>query len=553
MAVQQDRCYAAVMRSLLLAAATASALAALPASAQTAKPPKLVVAISIDQFSADIFDAYRPFFTAGLKRLSSGTVFANGYQAHAATETCPGHSTILTGHHPASTGVIANAWIDQGAPRQDKTVYCAEDERVPGSTSTSYTVSPEHLRTATLGDRLKAVDPASRNVAVAGKDRAAVMMGGHAADQRWYWNGKSFATDLKSAPVPKVVTAFQTALAAQLAQPRPALEPPALCQAKARAYQLSPTLTVGANRLERPAGDLRAFRASPELDGATLALALGLQQELGLGRGPATDVLSIGLSATDYVGHSYGSGGMETCLQVLALDRELGDFLQRLDSTGVDYAVVVTADHGVMDIPERLREQGVAKAQRADPALATEEVGKLLAPQFGRTQPVLLGSGISGDVWLDRSIPAADRPRVLAAAVQRFRGHPQVEAVFTAEELGRTPAPRGAPDQWTLIQRVRASFDPARSGDFIVVLKEYVSPIAKPSQGYTATHGSPWDYDRRVPILFWRRGLAAGERKEAVDTADIMPTLAAMIGLPLTGGSLEGRCLDGAGGVRCAR
>lgn len=244
---------------------------------------------------------------------------------------------------------------------------------------------------------------------------------------------------------------------------------------------------------------------------------------------------------------------MEMCLQMLALDRELGDFLQRLDAQNIDYAVVVTADHGVMDIPERLREQGIARAQRAEASLSAEEMGKLLAPQFGRTQPVLLGLGIGGDVWLDRGIPAADRPRVLAAAVERYRAHPQVDAAFTAEEIARTPLPSGAPDKWSLAQRVRAAFDPARSGDFVVILKEYVSPIARPAPGYTATHGSPWDYDRRVPVLFWRQGLAATERAEAVDTADIMPTLAAMIGLRVDGGSLDGRCLQSAGGVLCPR
>ena len=81
--------------------------------------------------------------------------------------------------------------------RSDRTVYCAEDERVPGSSTTSYTVSPMHLRVPTLGDLLKQQSPQSLNVAVAGKDRAAVMMGGHNVDQRWYWDGKTFATDLQ--------------------------------------------------------------------------------------------------------------------------------------------------------------------------------------------------------------------------------------------------------------------------------------------------------------------------------------------------------------------
>ena len=105
--------------------------------------PKLIIAISVDQFSANLFDEYRPSFTGGLKRLSSGIAFNNGYQSHAATETCPGHSTILTGDHPARTGIIANNWLDLDVKREDKGIYCVEDEAAAGSSSKNYTVSPE--------------------------------------------------------------------------------------------------------------------------------------------------------------------------------------------------------------------------------------------------------------------------------------------------------------------------------------------------------------------------------------------------------------------------
>src|SRR4051794_14291964 len=158
------------MRKTLLAAA--AALLASPAVSQApAAPPKLLVVISVDQFSADLFDEYRPQFSAGLARLASGTDFRNGYQSHAATETCPGHSTILTGDHPARTGIIGNNWFDQSIQREDKSVYCAEDESAPGTSSSHYKVSPKHLLVPTLGDVMKSRWPSSRNVAVSGKDR----------------------------------------------------------------------------------------------------------------------------------------------------------------------------------------------------------------------------------------------------------------------------------------------------------------------------------------------------------------------------------------------
>jgi predicted AlkP superfamily pyrophosphatase or phosphodiesterase len=540
------------MRKLIFAAA--AVLCACRSEAQAPAPgrtasPRLIVVISVDQFSADLFDEYRPHFTGGLARLASGTVFRNGYQAHGATETCPGHSTILTGSHPAHTGIIANVWTDQSVARSDKSVYCSEDERVPGSSTTNYTVSPLHLRVPTFGDLLKQRLPQGLNVAVAGKDRAAVMMGGHNVDQRWYWDGKTFATDRKGAAVPSTIHKANAAVAAAIATARQPLELAPLCQAKAAPVAVSPTLSVGTGRFARAAGDARAWRTSPEYDGAVLAVAAGLVQEFRLGADAAPDVLSVGLSATDYVGHGLGSGGGEMCLQLLSLDRSLDGFFRVLDAESIDYTVVLTADHGGMDVPERLRAKGIAQAVRADPGLATAIVGKAIGTKLKLAGPVLLGD-LAGDVWIDRSLRPADRTRAEREAVAFFKAHPQVEAVFTSRQIGRVRLPTGSPDKWTIAQRLRASFDSQRSGDLYVVLKRYVSPIATPGTGYVATHGSVWDYDRRVPIVFWRKGMRPSDRQDHVSTVNILPTLAAQIGLALPT-RLDGRCLNAVEGVAC--
>jgi predicted AlkP superfamily pyrophosphatase or phosphodiesterase len=77
-----------------------------------------------------------------------------------------------------------------------------------------------------------------------------------------------------------------------------------------------------------------------------------------------------------------------------------------------------------------------------------------------------------------------------------------------------------------------------------VLLKPRVTPIFDTSRGYVATHGSPWDYDRKVPILFWRKGMRPFEQPLAVETADILPTLTSLIGVPVAPGTIDGRCLD---------
>ena len=533
------------MKLKFAAALLALSTAALPGDAQPRRePPRLIVAISVDQFSGDLFAQYRQHFTGGFRRLSQGAVFPAGYQGHAATETCPGHSTILTGSRPSRTGIIANNWFDLGAAREDKYIYCSEDPRVSGSSSENYTVSSYHLRVPALGDHMRRADPDSRTVAVAGKDRAAVMMGGQNPAQRWWWGGREFVSHA-GAPSPQSVRRINADVAQALAGPR---EPTALapvCEPRSRAIPIEGGGNpVGAGRFARGADNRNAFRASPEFDGAVLALAVALRDELRLGQGRSTDLLAVGLSATDYVGHTFGTEGAEMCLQLLALDRALGDFFEYLDRTGIDYVVMLTADHGGHDIPERIRQQAGPDAARVDAALNARTMGETIGRRLGLPGQLLFGDGAFGDIYASRALSARNRRRVLAEAVRAYRAHPQVAAVFTKEEIAATPSPSGPPDAWTLIQRARASFDPQRSGDFYVMLKPRVTPISDTSRGYAATHGSPWDYDRRVPILFWRRGLTPFEQSLAVETADILPTLAALIGVTIPAGTIDGRCLD---------
>jgi arylsulfatase A-like enzyme len=143
-------------------------------------------------------------------------------------------------------------------------------------------------------------------------------------------------------------------------------------------------------------------------------------------------------------------------------------------------------------------------------------------------------------------VPVAQRPAVLRAARERYAQHPQVFAAYTRDEVMAVPMPTGMPDKWSILQRVRASYGP-RSGDLYVVLKEYISPIPVATAGFAATHASPWDYDRRVPIVFWRKGQRGAALNQLVETVDIMPTLAAIIGLRVQRSTIDGKCLRAAG------
>ena len=512
------------------------------------RPPRLIVVISVDQFSADLFAQYRNRFTGGFKRLLDGAVFPAGYQGHAATETCPGHSTILTGDRPARTGIIANSWYDLGGVRPGE-IYCAEDERVAGSTFDDYTASDVHLKVPTLGERMKAADPRVRTVSVAGKDRAAIMMGGHRIDQLWFWrDGKGFIS-YGGRAVPASVARANTLAKAQIAKPGAAMTEPAWCRSVGGAV-VANGRSVGDGRFARPGGAEAIWKASPAFDSAVFGLATSMVQDMKLGRGPSADVLTIGASATDYVGHGYGTGGTEMCIQLAALDRTMGRFFAVLDATGVDYVVALTADHGGNDIPERERERGIPTADRMTAALGAKAIGDDIAAALGLKSRPIFG-GVNGDFWIDPALSRDQRNRVLTEALRRFRADGQVAAVFTDNEVAAAPAPAGPPETWSLLQRARASFVAGRSGDFVVFLKPRITAIAPATPtkfSAVATHGSIWDYDRRVPILFWRKGMRGFEQPLSVETVDIMPSLAALIGLALAPGAVDGRCLDLDGG-----
>src|SRR5690606_30412440 len=156
---------------------------------------------------------------------------------------------------------------------------------------------------------------------------------------------------------------------------------PALCKARNRNIVGSEKQSVGDYAFQRPEGASRIFRASPDFDGVTVDAALALVQSMKLGQGEATDVLSLSLSATDYIGHAFGTGGLEMCIQMSELDRNLGILFSALDEQNIDSIAMLTSYVVVHDLPERLKEQGLPYAERIDPDL----IANYIVAQIGES------------------------------------------------------------------------------------------------------------------------------------------------------------------------
>ena len=548
------------MRAGRWTAAAGTMLAAWQGIARAAPQPetKLVVVLAIDQFSAELFQHYRASFTGGLKRLSDGIIFT-GYQSHAATETCPGHSTILTGRHPAATGIVANTWFDV---KSGSNVYCVA---VRG-TADADARGPQNLRVSTFGDWLKRAQPQARVVSISGKDRAAIMLGGHKADAVYWSNdGVGFTTSSYAGPATPAVTApaaaFNKALFARWKAAPPQLWPtqiPASCQALEQPHTfgklaLSGKVPPEASRQVENGDFLHRtdfqdqLRVSPIFDPLTIDFADEAVDRLRLGRGPATDLLAISLSSTDYVGHRYGNGGAEMCVQMAALDQAIGRFFAKFDSLNVPYVVVLTADHGGTDAAGRLSEHGV-EAHRIDPAAFVKRLNDTLKAELGLNYEPIVGDDpqqLSINVGPDETL----RARVRDATLAWLRQQPEVVAAYSSEQTAAAAPPPGKlADRLTVLERFHESYDKERSGDIQVQFSEYASIGMPRAPGdAVAGHGSPWDYDRRVPILFWWSGVTAEDRKEPVETVDIAPTLAVIAHVPTP--EVDGKCLETVAGA----
>lgn len=522
--------------------------------AESTTRPTLVVTIVVDQFSANLFNQYRDDFTGGMAVLAQqGRVHANGFQQHGLTETCPGHSTVLSGMNPARTGIPANDWVD---PTTGQEVYClaapANHLAHGDDTSDNGPVGPGQLEVTTLADWLKAASPQSRVYAVSGKDRGAINLNGHLGDGAfWYTDGFGFTTYVEPGQTPEARLAPLTALNARIAE-RLRATPPSWTYTRDACLGLTGDWEINGRTLhsDLPPGNF-ALDTSPMLDELTLEAATELLETKQLGRRGVVDMLGVSLSGTDRIGHAFGTQGPEMCEQMHRLDAALGRFLERLPQGAV---VVLTADHGGSDFVERLAVRGYPRAHRADSArLAT--INDALKAQFGLDYGPLSPGG-SGLVVGDRdhkALPEPLRTRIITAAIPLLQANPDVAFAESRDVLLAEPLPPAdiTPDLMTVRQRMRLSTVAGRSPDLIIALTENVVSGGRVG-GTIANHGSPWDYDRRVPIIFWWPGARGQERFLPIRTIDIAPTLAPIVGVQAPAG-LDGRCIDlqAPGGAVC--
>lgn len=532
----------ALVIAALLATSTAPPAAV---GAQAPSTPSLLVIVVVDQMRFDYLTRFDAFWKRGFRRLvDEGAVFEEAYYPYLNTVTCVGHATIGTGTYPKTHGIILNEWLQRAEGRR---MSCTDDPSVTpvpyGGPAEEVGHSAHRLRVPTLGDRLRERSAESRVVTLSMKPRSAVMLAGHGGTATWFSDADTWATSSAFTPTPvPSIAAYAAANPVSNARDivwRRLLEAP-LYQGRDDApwerpkpgwTNTFPHPLSGASGTPEPAFyDL--WMRSPYSDANLGEMAAALVQGFSLGQRDAVDLLGVSFSGVDYVGHDFGPDSHEVQDTLIRLDGVLGDLFDVLDRTvGRDrWALGLSADHGVAPIPEMRQQQGL-DAGRVLPRDVRAVASKVLAP---------LGEGPHvayveyTDVYLTDATRAAlaDKPELMTSFIDALSAMPGVSRVM------RGPGLEERRDSADEVERAAAiSYVPGQSGDLIMVPKPYWIM----TDSSAATHGTLNVYDQHVPVIVMGKAFKAGRYKDLASPADIAPTLASLVGLPMAG--VDGKVL----------
>jgi predicted AlkP superfamily pyrophosphatase or phosphodiesterase len=550
-------------------AATAAPRAAIAPSKATTRP-KLVVLLVVDQMRGDYVDKFRGQWNGGLKRmLEEGAWYREAAYPYAATETCVGHATISTGAFPSSHGMVANAWWDREA---QKMVSCTDDPKAKNLSYSGYEGvvakggdSAWRMELPSFAEELKFQTGATTRIMTFSlKARAALTMAGHDKGNTVTWfdppSGGWVTSDVygtragvaayvKDHPVKE-----DYGKTWQLALPRSAYlyEEKTTGAVPPRGWELTfPHPLRGTN--PNGAWDesfYAQWQSSPFSDAYLTKMAESAVSGMDVWNTGETDFLAISYSALDYVGHAFGPRSLEVQDILARLDKDLGELFAQLDQKvgRGNYVVGLSADHGVVPVPEDMQTTG-ADAGVLRLAELQDRMEKALEP-FGLGKPAI--ARINGaDVYFAPGVyeKLTQNPKAMSAIEDAALAQPGVAALYTAEELENRPATHSP-----TLDAVADNYFPGRSGDLFIVNKPYWLMDGTPSgksRSYGTGHGTPYNYDQHVPILLMGYGIRPGEYLREVTPADIAPTFAYLCGITLA--SRDGHVLAEAVGAQAQR
>ncbi|MFI5251229.1 MAG: alkaline phosphatase family protein [Bacteroidota bacterium] len=523
-----------------------------PTASAAPKKPKLVLAIIIDQMRADYLWRFRDLFSAGGFNLlmNNGAVCTNSQYPYSSTLTACGHSAILSGITPGANGIIGNEWYDNSLRRS---YYAVEDSTVRGvgidPNRPEGKMSPRNFNGTTLGDELKRVSPSSKMIGIAIKDRAAILPSGiHPDGAYWFDAATGFwvtSTYYKNA-LPDWVNAFNNKrlpdsylgkewgkLLADSSYLRSGIDnAPGEGNLLGESSPVFPHKVYNESELPNqgsaPAGKYDPILYTPYGNELTTQFAEAAIEGDSLGQRDATDILSVSFSSPDYCGHTFGPNSYEIEDIYVRLDRQLEGFFHVIDNRiGLENVIIVlTSDHGVCPLPE---ERNAKNAQRLSSGDYVATVKTIAGQRFDYNEGVdnFITAFSNNYFYIDtvklnqKNIPRASFENVI---VQIMMKDDHIAQCYTREQIEESLA-KGSGDD-SILSRIGKSFNSARSGYVAVVVTPY-SFFGGGSTG--TTHGTPYWYDRAVPLIFYGQSFPHTTFGGECSPLDIEPTLARIL------------------------
>lgn len=514
--------------------------------------PKLVVGVVVDQMCYDyLYRFYDQFGKNGFRKMmDKGTHFRNVTYNYVPTYTGPGHASVYTGTTPANHGIIANDWFHRP---YGKEVNCVEDTTVKsvGNVSLDGLCSPHFLRANTITDQLKLTYPKGKVISASIKDRSAILPGGHLSDGSYwydYYSGKFITSSFYMNEVPAWVSGFYTShpidgylnQAWNLSKP---VETYAYGKQDQSPYEqliadkTAPVFPYDFRALPREK-QLETFTILPFANTYLTDFALEALRSEQLGKDAETDILTISFSTPDIAGHAFGPYSLEMEDMYIRLDQEIGRLISTLDKEvgKNNYVIFLTADHAVVPVPQFLTDNQLPGGY----VFLDTLLSQLRAASVAEFQTDIIDRIDNDNVYLKPEFLNTELSGQFIEFVQReIRQWEGVKAVYTEAQL----MDGASGDIW--MEMVRKGFDQERNGEVIFLLQPGYLP--KSADGERArkgtSHGSAFNYDTHVPVLFYGAGVPAQEVFSPYEIIDIAATLVhvlqvqrpnAMTGKPMT-------------------
>jgi predicted AlkP superfamily pyrophosphatase or phosphodiesterase len=500
--------------------------------------PTLVVLVAVDQLRADLISVYQPLFTGGLARLfREGRHYPNARVAHAPTNSMPGHVTLATGMHPRHHGIVDNGFFETLRDGTRRYTGAVSDTagRIVGVPDQAG-VSMRRLEVDGLADWILARDTAAVAVAVSMNEYGALLHAGRGTDRRSvYWFSPDAARFVTSAAYastdPPWVTRFNESLSRRYfpdstwrsrvpPNSRSFALPDSGSFENGGAHVAFPhRFAVERDSVWKPTfGHWLYFTPYP--DRAAVGLAIEAVVALRRGQRGATDYLSLTLGSSDGIGHWFGPRSQEQLDNLLRLDHELGLLLAALDQAvgRGRYLLALSADHGAPDIPE------------APPAPRRMEFGPTTGTRISDAEVDRLFQQLAAAA--PGTLPADSARQIATGILRRTRFVADVIGAAALADSLRPPA-----DSFAALYRnsYRPDRTPVRplAGRYGTLAR--FGLIARLVPGAVvgdvpSEHGSAYDYDRRVAMLFFGPGIPSGTDLASARTVDVAPTLAALAG-----------------------